>query len=258
MNPHLTRRAVFLSLVVAAGLLWLLPLGTVPLAAAPVSGPPAPTNTCFVIGLYRDLLDRPPSSIELSNGLSFLTINGRQVYASSLLLANDYRAVLIQGYYQKFLGRPAKDIEVALGLAIFNGPGTAEQVVAAITDLDEYFNQARVGGDNAKLVRALYRDLLGRTATSGDITFGTNFLAIHPRQDYVTFLITSFAYKAALIRDWYQKYLGRPATDPEFNAAVSSLSGGARDEDVIAGMLGTTEYFNRAGLCGLYLPLVRR
>src|SRR5258708_585833 len=119
MALHLTRRAALLSLILAAGLLWPLPL-----AAAPQG---RPSNICFVTSLYRDLLGRQPDATELSNGLSFLISNGRPVYASSLLLGDAYRNVLIQGFYRKLLGRPATGIEVSAGISILNGAGTDEQ-----------------------------------------------------------------------------------------------------------------------------------
>jgi len=251
-------------LVLAASLVWPHPLAAAPTTpyrgapAAPQGGGLAPTNLCFVLGLYHDLLGRPPSSAEQSNGLSFLVSNGRTVYASLLLGETPYQTVLIQGYYQKFLGRPANGLEVSAGIAILNAPGTDEDVVKLIAGSVEYFDQARVGGDNTNLIKALYPDLLGRPAISTDIIFGLSYLGSHTRLEYITLILSSTEYKAALIQGWYGRYLGRAATFLELGAAETSLSGGSSDEDVIAGLLGQTEYFNRAGLCGLYLPLVRR
>jgi hypothetical protein len=55
----------------------------------------------------------------------------------------------------------------------------------------------------------------------------------------------------------YRKFLGRPATPTEVTSGQSPLGSGA-DEQVIASVLGSADYFARAGLCSLYLPLVER
>jgi Domain of unknown function (DUF4214) len=253
----LTPRTTVLSLVLAAGPFWGSPIPP-NLAAPAVPQGNTPSNACFVTSLYRDLLGRLPDSTELSNGLSFLVSNGRAVYASSLLGSDGYRTVLIQGFYQRFLGRPASESEILAAIGILNGPGTDEPVIALLTGSVEYFNQARVGADNTQFIQAVYQDLLGRPALPADISIWLSFLGSHTRQELVTQILSSMEYRAVIIRAWYQTYLRRPATILEVNTAQSSLSGGSTDEQVVASILGATEYFDGAGRCATYLPLVRR
>jgi hypothetical protein len=253
----LTPRTTVLSLVLAAGLFWGSPI-PLNLAAPAVPQGNTPSNACFVTSLYRDLLGRLPDSTELSNGLSFLVSNGRAVYASSLLGSDGYRTMLIQGFYQRFLGRPTSESEILAAIGILNGPGTDEQVIALLTGSVEYFNQARVGADNTQFIRAVYQDWLGRPASPGEISSWLGFLSSHTRPDFVTAILSSAEYQIVIIKAWYQTYLRRPATNLEISIAQSSLSGGSRDEDVIAILLGSAEYFSGAGRCATYLPLVRR
>ncbi len=126
----------------------------------------SPSTVCFISTLYRDLLNRNPSSTELSNGQTYLSGHTRTQYAATLLAGSEYRTDLIQDWYQKFLGRPANSGEVSSWLSVFGG-GTDEQIIASIVSSNEYFNQSRVGGTNPGYVTALYQDLLGRPPSAG-------------------------------------------------------------------------------------------
>jgi hypothetical protein len=258
MTAHPPRRAVLLSIIPVAGLLWsaLVPAGSAA-PTAPQGG--APDKTCFVMSLYRDLLGRGPNATELSNGLSFLISNGRDVYASSLLAGDGYRTVLIQGFYQKLLGRPATGVEVATWISFLNGVGTDEQVISIIAGSGEYFNQARVGASNTNFIQDIFHDLLGRSASGPEQTAWLNFLSTHTRQEMTQAILNSFEYQTDIIQAWYHRFLRRDATDGDVTAARAVLnSPSGTDEQVIAILLGSTEYFNGAGRCATYLPLVRR
>jgi hypothetical protein len=68
-------------------------------------------------------------------------------------------------------------------------------------------------------------------------------------------ILASTEYRSGLIQGWYQKYLGRPATNGEVASGLSSFAAGAKDEDIIASLVGLDEYFDRAGICRIDLPL---
>jgi hypothetical protein len=51
----------------------------------------------------------------------------------------------------------------------------------------------------------------------------------------------------ALVRSWYQRYLRRPAGNGEELSWVNSLVQGQSPEHVLAGILGSTEYYSSAG-----------
>jgi hypothetical protein len=48
------------------------------------------------------------------------------------------------------------------------------------------------------------------------------------------------------VEGWYSKFLGRPA-DPAAEAWVQALRNGQQPEQVLSGILGSDEYYNRAG-----------
>jgi hypothetical protein len=53
------------------------------------------------------------------------------------------------------------------------------------------------------------------------------------------------------VQSWYLTYLGRPAVDGEEQGWVKALLRGATEEQVLAGILGSAEFFNVAGNLGL-------
>ena len=257
MSAHVPRRTALLLLILTAGLLWPAPSAAAP--SAPQGGP-APTNACFIRAIYRDVLLRVPAGLELSNGLAFLGSHTKQEYASTLLTSDEYRTLNLQSWYLKFLGRQASGGDISTWLSLFHLGTKNEDVLAVIFGSDEYFFQSRVGGTNTGFVTAIYHDLLGRTPSNTDLNTLVNLLNSHTatRAQVATSLLTSMEYRNLFIQDWYHLFLGRAASDGEVTTWQSDLSGGATDEDVVAALLGSLEYFNRAGLCTIYLPLVRR
>lgn len=130
--------------------------------------------------------------------------------------------------------------------------------MAAILGSNEYFNLGRVGNDNSNWVVAVFQDVLGRQPSNSEIAYWVGVIsAPNPRSDVAHMILTSVEYQNDIIRAWYQHYLGRAATDAEAMAARNTINGsGGTHEQAIAIILGSVEYFYRAGLCATYLPLI--
>ncbi len=218
----------------------------------------SPSNVCFISTLYHDLLNRGPSSTELSDGLTYLSSNTRTQYASTLLAGSEYRTDLIQGWYQKFLGRSANNSEVSAGLSVFGTGGTDEQIIASIVGSNEYYNLPRVGGTNGGYINALYHDLLNRSPNPTELSGGLTYLSSNTRTQYASTLLAGSEYRTDLIQGWYHKFLGRSANSSEVSAGLSVFGTGGTDEQIIASIVGSTEYFDQAGICKVYLPLIMR
>jgi hypothetical protein len=99
------------------------------------------TNDAFLASVYDALLGRAPSDAVMSATLLSLT-NGtltRSTVASTLLGGGEYRTVLTNRFYLRFLGRDATDDEKAAGSAVLAGVGgTDEQLIALIVASPEY------------------------------------------------------------------------------------------------------------------------
>jgi hypothetical protein len=93
------------------------------------------TQDGFLDALYHDLLGRAPTAGEraLFGGMS------RTQIAAQVLASNEFRTLLIQSYFQMFLGRAPTPAELAAFLAMFGAGASDEQVAAAILGSTEYF-----------------------------------------------------------------------------------------------------------------------
>jgi len=61
----------------------------------------------------------------------------------------------------------------------------------------------------------------------------------------VTAVVSSLEYQQDLVRSFYMRFLHRTADSTGLNAFVQALQGGTRDEQCIAGIVGSDEYFGR-------------
>src|SRR5581483_1081914 len=143
--------------------------------------------------------------------------------------------------------------------------GTVEQVAAAIVGSAEFF-QNQGGGSNDGFLSALYQDALGRGIDAGGHAAFSQLLANGAtRTQVAALLFSSTEYAQDLVFGWYQQFLHRngdqggvnffvgllhPTTSPTQPIFITdpTLQGVAlRDEDVIAILVGSQEYFNRLG-----------
>ena len=219
----------------------------------------APSNSCFIPALYHDVLDRHPTSGEVANGQDYLADHTRAQYAATLLAGIEYRTDLIQDWYQRFLGRPASNSEIAAWLSYFGSGGTDEGVIASLVSSNEYFNLSRVGGTNSGYITALYQDLLGRAPNSSELIFWLGQMSGGmTRLQVAQNILSSNEYRTDFIQGWYQKYLSRAASESEVSAWLGTFDSGGTDEQIIAAIVGSDEYFNRAGICSTFLPRIMR
>jgi PKD repeat protein len=102
-------------------------------------------------------------------------------------------------------------------------------------------------GDEA-FVRALYRDALGRDGAVADLDGWVE--ALHApggsRAAVAAAVEGSAEARTRLVRGWYLGYLGRAAAGGEEQGWVNALLAGAREEEVLAGLLGSPEFYARA------------
>jgi hypothetical protein len=63
------------------------------------------------------------------------------------------------------------------------------------------------------------------------------------RQTEITALITSMEYRTDLVNGWYMKYLHRTTDAGGLAGSIAALAAGATDEQMIADLVGSTEYF---------------
>jgi hypothetical protein len=102
------------------------------------------TNSGFLQAVFQDFLNRPPGP-DLSTFLALLGGGAtREQVTAAILASPEYHQDLLNGYYERFLGRPVD----APGLAAFlpgmnNGTLTDENVIANILASSEYYQRAQ-------------------------------------------------------------------------------------------------------------------
>jgi hypothetical protein len=215
------------------------------------AGPPVPvpsataTNDHFVHAAYLTMLgqDADPTSYaywlgRLNSGTS------RWTMAMALATSKGYRgdviggAGAVEGFYEEYLGRPSDPGGVAYWIGRMNQGTTFEQVRLAFIGSPEYF--ARYGDDPGRAVDALYHDVLGRAPDPDGRAF---WVAHFNATTIASQILFSAEGRAQLVAGYYQTYLGR-AADPGGLAYWSqAILGGASDEQIIAFLLSSNEFF---------------
>ena len=215
------------------------PQPSAPSAAFRAAG--ATPNERYVEGLYNDLLNSPTGGSgrvfvnELDSGVP------RGDVALQLATTNGYRVGLINGYYLRLLRRPSDAAARATFVSYLARTGTDEGVAAGIVGSQEYFN-VRGAGTTDGFIRAAYCDLLARTPNASDLAaseaqFATGGVTV------ALALTGSEEYRQDLVRAWYARFMRRTATAAELRALGAVLRNGATDEQTIAALLSSPEYF---------------
>lgn len=206
------------------------------------------TELTWTTSLYTKLLGRTPSSAELTN-LLVGVLNGyagtRQTIALAFTTSVEAETAAVAGYYAQLLGRTGSPGELSLWVNQIVGGKSREQVIAAIASSPEYFQ--RQGGTITAFVDRLYVDLLGRQRSASETGFIDALTTgrVTPLQ-VTTALLQSTEYAQRVVNGFYSTALGRQAGTAESSGWVQSLLQGTRDEQVLATILSSPEYFERA------------
>jgi hypothetical protein len=119
-------------------------------------------------------------------------------------------------------------------------------------------------GNEAFLCSA-YEDLLGRAPDPGGLAFWDAQLAGGVSRSTVGYdIATSPEYRYDLVIGYYETFLKRAADSGGLSYWVAQLNGGASDQSVIAGFLGSDEFYADSGgtpggfVTALYVKLLGR
>jgi subtilisin-like proprotein convertase family protein len=207
------------------------------------------------------ILNRAPDPAGFNANLNFL-LNSYQPQrladAMGLINSDEYKGHLVSTLYLKYLRRSPGPSEVASQVAFLKAGHTDEQLIQALVSSQEYFNYAAnqrpdLGPDgNSRFVSLLYLDLLSRPRdpSSQGLINALNAGQLS-RSQVAGMIINTNEYRATLIATYYNQYLhrnppkpvpGNP-NDPEIAGWVQQLLKGATDEQVIASLVSSTEYF---------------
>ncbi len=202
-----------------------------------------PSNDRWINQIYIDLLGRPADAAGLATLGGLLTGGApRNTVASSVLTSTEYRTRLLTGFYATFLRRAPSAAEISFWLPAFAASLTDEQIEAQITASPEYF--ALAGGTNAGWINRIYNDVLGRAPSASEASAFAALLGSSTRTTVGLAILNSNEAILLRVQLDYPRFLRRNGTAADMTAFASAIIGGSTDEQVIALLVGSDEYFN--------------
>jgi PEP-CTERM motif-containing protein len=207
----------------------------------------ATTVNDFINQAYVDLLHRPADPAALAHFGPLLDdhLLTREQVAYAIDTTNAYYQTLVSGYYLQFLRRPADPVNLSGFTAALAGGATDEQVIATLVGSDEYFEN-EAGATNGGFLSRAYPDLLHRAADPAALAHFGPLLDDHvlTREQVAYDIDTTNAYYQTLVSGYFPQFLRRPADPVNLSLFTAALAGGATDEQVIATLVGSDEYFS--------------
>jgi hypothetical protein len=124
-------------------------------------------NQAFVSGLYSSILDREPDSGGLAGWTGQLNAGvSRGTVANAFWLSAEHRGMEVTSYFETYLGRAPDASGLQAWTALFQAGASEIAVQEGILASGEF--QA-AHASSAAYIQALYADVLGRQAASGEI-----------------------------------------------------------------------------------------
>jgi hypothetical protein len=210
-----------------------------------VTGTP---NERFVGQVYLDLLERPvdPSGLAAWTG----ALERGTTHAAAVQIIKDspeYKTLVVQGYYRLYLHRIGEADGVRTWISLLDSGVSATRLREVFVSSPEYF-QTRAGGTDTGFLDALYRDAFNRSLDpAGQDAWGRvlNGAAGKGRAAVAEGVFTSPEFYQNLVQSLYLQFLHRPADPTGMAAFTDALRRTAREQDVIAAIAGSDEYFSR-------------
>jgi hypothetical protein len=164
--------------------------------------------------------------------------------AAAFTQSDEYYGNLITAAYQRYLGRNPEAAGLAYWIDQYDHHGlTDEHLEAGFIGSAEYI--ANHGGTGDTWVVGMYRDLLGRDPDAAGLAYWQSKLHQGANPDDIAYGFAASAEREGQhVTADYQHYLGRTPAPSEVDYWVGQfVSAGWTNERVIAGFVGSAEYF---------------
>jgi SpoIID/LytB domain protein len=212
-----------------------------------ISGTSLAEAQSVVKALYQDLLLRPVDAAGLGSwSLLLASGTGQPALVAALTKSPEYVRLRVGQAYKGVLGR-APD---AAGLAGWSGQILAGRV--PVDDVQRRFFSSqefvnRSGGTNAGFVANMYRSILGRAATPGEVSSWVARVNHLGRGQVVNQIWFSLEAASARAGGYYQRFLKR-AADPAGRANWARVMLARGEGAVRTGIAGSLEYRDSANV----------
>jgi hypothetical protein len=196
--------------------------------------------------LYLEVLSRTadPQGEAFWMGQVLGAGQGPVAIAGSLLGSFEYRANLVRSVYWQYLGRDGENAGVNSWVDAMGRGMTDESVRYAFLGSPEFWSNS--GGNPKGFVDALYKTALQRNADPSGEAFWVDRLNRGATAASIAgSLLNSPETMQQRVSGYYLTYLARGAGADELGFWAGRMAAGVRDEDVILGFVGSTEYLSR-------------
>jgi hypothetical protein len=200
----------------------------------------------YVGNLYQDALNRvaDPGGLAAFTGPLDAGAENRSQVVQGLLTSGEYRTDVVESLYKHYLNRSADSGGLSGDVNSLSQGATDEAVAATLIASGEFF--ADNGSNNTGFVQALYKDILQRMPTAGEVNGWVTLLQNGTSRIAVAgaFLVSD-EYHRLVVNGLYERYLRRAADSSGLNALAAALDSGMTDESAIAILATSAEYFER-------------
>jgi hypothetical protein len=248
------------------------------------------TNLGFVTRLYDDVLRHDPTPIEVATALPVLSAGtdaGRTQLAQGVVLSPEARAIRVDQAFHALLKTYPNSTDLALWVNRLSGPGSpgvsGNSMVEEIAASAKYY--ALVGATASRFMTHLYMDLLNMPLTPSELAVNRGLMVsiqagsaaarltaaeevvsgAQFRSDEVTSFFANYMHPTCkeLVAQECASTVATP-TPTQLSVDLTSLASGTTEEGIIAGVLGTDQYYQNHGstqtglIKGVYQDLIGR
>ncbi len=194
--------------------------------------------------VYLDLFAAPATPAQIS-ALAQRIERGasRTSLVLELMQSNEFRAEQLRRVYRQTFGSDITDGELTLQLLLWGQGQDLERLWAGYLASPEF--AATQGGDNAKIIQAMFNIVVRRTASDDEIGAWLETLAQTSTAEVAYQLITSYEVQVARVNEWYRDFLHRAPTAPQVANRIQQLASGISTDHVRAALLISGEYLNQ-------------
>jgi hypothetical protein len=220
--------------------------------SSPFNPPAVGLNARYVEALFHDLLGRVPSGGELTAFTAALAHGAtRDQLALSILQSAEYRQDLVGQLYSAYLGSAPDAASASFFTGLLQAGASDEALGADILGSGAFFSGPG-GGSNNGFLAALYCRTLFRAVDHSTQAADNNLLGSGTtRTAIASDLLGSIEYLSHRVGSFYLRFLRRQPSPAELQFYVNLIHGGGSDEQVIASIVSSAEYY------GLFNPTVQ-
>jgi hypothetical protein len=231
------------------------------------------TPTSFMIHLYQDLTNVPPSQGVLAANAGLMaeiqagSANARVAAAENVVSGAVFRLDEVTSFFANYMHPTCRalqnqecmstiatppDLVVQSDLTSFTTGTDEEDIIAGVLGSAQYYQNH--GSTQAGLVRGAYQDLIGRAPTDAELAAALTNFTNDPvgHLNFAQGLVTSLPYQNLLVALYYQQLLLRAPVSAESISGQGILGGDQQvlqtpDELLIESLAYTSEFYADQG-----------